>query len=124
MNDLDNFVLPPRQKNLTAWLGRDLVNHPTRWITKLSSDHITELKDAMVRVLTSGLELKEISREVFPLPSLGPILLGLQQELLHGLGFVLIRGLKREEFTEKEMGIIFFGLGSYFGHARSHNAAG
>ena len=48
----------------------------------------------------------------------------LRHELLNGRGFALIRGLKIGNLTEREVGILFFGLGSYFGNARSQNAAG
>ena len=124
MNTSDEFVLPPQQNNHTAWLGRDLFKHPTRWVTKLSSGHITELRNAAAKVLSAGIQFKEITRKAFALPSLEPILFGLKQELIDGRGFTLIRGLNIEEFTEKEIGIIIFGLGSYFGNARSQNAAG
>ena len=124
MQVLNDFILPPRQTNSTAWPGCDLAKHPEKWITKLSPGHVKELQFALEKVLSNGLNMTSITQEDFPLPSLGPVLIKLQQELLHGLGFALVRGLNIENFTKEEVCKIFFGLGSYFGHPRSQNAAG
>ena len=78
----------------------------------------------MAKALSHGTKMADITREIFTLPSLGPVLLELRQELLHGRGFTLVRGLHVDRYTEQEIAIIFFGLGSHIGHARSQNAAG
>jgi hypothetical protein len=121
---LNNFILPPSQNNSTAWLGCDLAKHPEKWVTKLSSEHVAELQFALDKVLSDSLDMTSITQEDFPLPSLGQLLVKLKQELLHGLGFALIRGFETENFTKEEICTIFFGLGSYLGNARSQNAAG
>ena len=118
------FILPPRQDGLAAWRGYDLQKQQKKWTTILSSDHILELRQALIKVISDGIKMEEINKENFPLPSLGPVLMDLQHELLNGRGFALIRGLNIRSFTEREIGILFFGLGSYFGNARSQNAAG
>ena len=69
MKNVDEIVLPPRQYNPTAWLGINLLRHPTRWMTKLSSDHVKELQNAASKVLSAGMELKDITWESFPLPT-------------------------------------------------------
>ena len=90
----------------------------------LSPVHVAELERAMAKALSHGTKMADITREIFTLPSLGPVLLELRQELLHGRGFTLVRGLHVDRYTEQEIAIIFFGLGSHIGHARSQNAAG
>ncbi len=120
----DMLVLPPRQDISAAWLGRDLAKHPEIWTITLSPDHVAELEQAMAEAVSRGMQMADITDDNFLLPSLGPVLTALQQELLHGRGFALVRGLNVDRYTEQEIAVIFFGLGSYIGHARSQNAAG
>ncbi|MCZ6813163.1 MAG: TauD/TfdA family dioxygenase, partial [Alphaproteobacteria bacterium] len=120
----DILVLPPRQDISAAWLGRDLAKHPEIWTITLSPDHVAELEQAMAEAVSRGMQMADITDDNFLLPSLGPVLTALQQDLLHGRGFALVRGLNVDRYTEQEIAVIFFGLGSYIGHARSQNAAG
>jgi hypothetical protein len=60
----------------------------------------------------------------FPLPGLGPKLAALREELIHGRGFALLRGLPVADYSEREAATIFYGLGTHLGHARSQNAQG
>ena len=121
----DNLpVQPPPQDNSTAWLGRDLANHPEIWTITLSSDHVVELQQVMLKVVTGGIELADIKKKNILLPSLGPVLSLLKQELLHGRGFILMRGINTNKLTEREIENIFFGVGLHLGHPRSQNAAG
>ncbi|HIC60100.1 MAG TPA: TauD/TfdA family dioxygenase, partial [Rhodospirillales bacterium] len=124
MAELNKSILPPRQVGFATWRGSDLQKHPNIWTTILSPVHVSELEKALVKVVSEGVKMGDINKENFPLPSLGPVLMDLQHELLNGRGFALIRGLKIGDLTEREIGILFFGLGSYFGNARSQNAAG
>ena len=105
---LNNFILPPSQNNSTAWLGCDLAKHPEKWVTKLSSEHVAELQFALDKVLSDSLDMTSITQEDFPLPSLGQLLVKLKQELLHGLGFALIRGFETENFTKEEICTIWY----------------
>ena len=121
----DNMpVLPPRQDIPTAWLGRDLAKHPHMWTMTLSSDHVAELEHAVFKLASTGIELASMTKENIPLPSLGPSLSLVQTELLHGRGFVLVRGLNIGRRTERDIARMFFGVGLHLGHARSQNAAG
>ena len=45
----------------------------------------------------------------------------LRQELVHRRGFAMVRGLDVGRYTEQEIAVIFFGLGSHIGHARSNS---
>ncbi len=116
--------LPPRQDISAAWLGRDLAKHPETWSITLSPDHVAELERAMAEAVSGGMQMSDITEDNFTLPSLAPVLTALRHELVHGRGFALVRGLDVDSYTEREIAIIYFGLGSYIGHARSQNAAG
>ena len=120
----DTIVLPPRQNGPAAWLGGDLAKQPEIWTVTLSPGHVAELELAMAEVVARRTEMADITKEIFPLPSLGPVLAALRREMTHGRGFALVRGLKIGGYTEREIATIFFGLGSHIGHARPQNAAG
>ena len=113
-------ALPPRQDIAAAWKGRALATKPEAWTINLSDIHIEALEHAAAKIRS----LSEISKETFNLPTFGPILAELQSELIHGGGFVLIRGLDMSSYSDDEIAILFSGLGSHIGHARSQNGAG
>ena len=62
--------------------------------------------------------------EDFPLPVLGRKLQSLRQDLMHGIGFRLIRGLPVEDYDIQTSATIFCGMGAHLGSARSQNAKG
>ena len=117
--------LPPIQDNSAAWYGPDLAARPDAWTLHLRSEYIDEV-DMAVQTATAkhGEDLAGISSSTFPLPTLGPVLLSLREQLIHGCGFALIRGLPIERNNQREAATLFFGIGSHLGHARSQNAAG
>jgi hypothetical protein len=71
-----------------------------------------------------GLDVADIRREDFPLPTLGPVLDRLRGQVLDGRGFVLLRGVPVEGRPIAESAAAYWGLGTYFGVARSQNAKG
>jgi|TARA_B100000315_G_scaffold143376_2_gene132367 hypothetical protein len=113
-------TLPPRQDIASAWSGRDLTKNPKTWTMNLSEGHVSELEHAIV----GNVDISALSPDTFELPTLGPLLSNLRQELIAGRGFVLIRGLDVDRYSGDEVAAIFYGLGSHIGHARSQNAAG
>jgi alpha-ketoglutarate-dependent taurine dioxygenase len=119
--------LPPIQTGRAAWLGRELSGRD-EWIVRLDDGHIAELEAAAARALAAGGDatatLPHVTPATFPLPTLGPILAGVLEELLSGRGFVLVRGLPIARYSPLEAAAIFMGLGAHLGRARSQNARG
>jgi hypothetical protein len=61
----------------------------------------------------------------FPLPTLGSKLRSrVDDEVLNGRGFLLLRGLPVERWSIRESATAFFGLGAHLGSARSQNGKG
>ena len=60
-------------------------------------------------------DFPEITPETFPLPTLGSFFEDLGEELLHGRGFLLLRGLPRERYSLDDIGLIYYGLGVHLG---------
>jgi TfdA family taurine catabolism dioxygenase TauD len=117
---------PPRPliDGPSAWIGRDLSERPDEWIYHLSQAEIGEVEAATASVRARGLDIAEIRRADFPLPTFGPVLDKLRDEILNGRGFVLIRGLPVEGRPSADSAAAYWGIGTYLGNARSQNAMG
>jgi len=75
-------------------------------------------------VLRRGLAIECVRRKDFPLPSLGPVLAGIQEEVVNGRGFVLIKGVPVGRYSMQEAAAAFWGIGTYLGEAVPQNAKG
>ena len=120
------MTLPPEQNNSFTWYGPDWPARADEWTRVFSSLEIAEL-EAAVEAWDASHKAGDIEKIIirdFPLPTLAPKLLKLREELIHGRGFALLRGLPVTNYTEREAAIMFCGLGSHLGIARPQNAAG
>ncbi len=126
MNDVNTQIAPPRPliAGPSAWRGADLARRPEAWIHGFSAAELAEIATASARLLARDADIATITRADFPLPSLGPILDRLREEVLNGRGFVLLRGLPVTGRPIAEAATAYWGLGTYFGNARSQNAKG
>ena len=108
----------------SAWLGADMRGREAEWTYRLSRSEIAEIEMAVKAVQARGLDIADIRREDFSLPTVGPVLDRLRAEVLDGRGFVLLRGLPVEDRPIAASATAFWGIGTYFGSARSQNAQG
>ena len=121
-NDL--LELPPEIHDDSAWYGPDLTRR-TEWLEVLSESEVCEVELATRRLAASTIDIVDIIRNDFPLPTLEARLRRvLNDDVLNGRGFALIRGFPIDRFTPLETAIAFFGIGSHLGSARSQNARG
>ena len=90
----------------------------------LSAREVRELENAAEPWINLPDGLTAIGADAFKLPTLRVKLLALRQELIHGRGFGMLRGLPIARYTEHQIQLIFRGLGSHLGMARSQNAQG
>jgi hypothetical protein len=95
-----------------------------QWTYRLPPPEIAEIEAAVKEVQARGLDIADIRRADFPLPTLGPVLDRLRAEVLDGRGFVLLRGVPVEDRPVAESATAYWGIGAYFGSARSQNAQG
>ena len=121
-----SVTLPLRRpiEGPSAWIGADMRGREAEWSYRLSSSEVAEVEAALQSVQARGLDIAAIRREDFPLPTLGPLLDQLRAEVLDGRGFVLLRGVPVEDRPIAESAAAYWGIGSYFGSARSQNAKG
>jgi hypothetical protein len=115
-------TLPPEIHDASAWFGADLTGH-TNWIEHLSEAEIAEVEQAVQKLDKSNVEIA-LTRNNVPLPSLGPRLQGLLEEVLNGRGFVLLKGLPVERWSKREAAIAFLAIGIHLGYLRMQNAEG
>ena len=108
----------------SVWFAADMRAREAEWSYRLSPPEMAEIEAAMKSVQARGLDVADIRREDFPLPTLAPVLDRLRGQVLDGRGFVLLRGVPVEGRPIAESAVAYWGLGTYFGAARSQNAKG
>ena len=69
-------------------------------------------------------DVLDITRESFPLPTLGPSSAGIARELIDGRGVVLIRGVPVERYGKERASTIYWGIGMHLGRPWPQNAKG
>jgi hypothetical protein len=118
--------LPVRQSidGPSAWIGSDMRRREAEWSYRLLPPEIAEIEAAVREVQTRELDIADIRRDDFPLPTLGRVLERLRAEVLDGRGFMLLRGMPVEDRPIAECATAYWGVGTYFGTARSQNAKG
>ena len=68
--------------------------------------------------------MQDVTREQFPLPTVGPKILAIREQLLRGRGFQLIKGVPVDKWTRRQVVIAYWGIGLYLGRALSNNKKG
>lgn len=116
-------LAPARITGPSAWLGPEMATH-TQWIETLCAAEIQEVDEAIRQHQASGRTFADITTQTFALPTLGPRLQRMQQEVLNGRGFVLIRGFPVDRYSVEESAMAYLGIGAWFGSFRSQNAVG
>ena len=114
----------PPVSDRSAWIGAELAKHPEEWSYRLSATDLAEIDAAVAAVRARGLAIEDILRTDFPLPTLGPRLDEFRREVVHGRGFILLRGLPVEDRPVSAAATAYWGVGTYFGRARSQNSRG
>jgi len=106
-----------------AWTASDLASDQG-WIHELSESDVAEL-DALVTSLSARItDVLEIMDSDVVLPSLGPRLERVANDVLHGRGLALIRGVPVERYSRLESAIAFWCIGGFIGDPVSQNAKG
>jgi hypothetical protein len=106
-----------------GWTGAELAANDN-WVYRLSDAEIADMRAAVAGIEARGMEIRDATRDDFPLPVLGPNLAMLRDELLNGRGFVLLRGMPVGEMTRRQAALAFWGVGAHLGRAVSQNGKG
>src|SRR5262245_22879349 len=93
-----------------AWRGEALAR--TRdWTVPLDADAIAELEHAAATSRSRAPDLSTMRPDDFPLPRLAGAIRAWSHELVHGRGFLVVRGLPVERWSEEEASRVYWGLG-------------
>ncbi len=98
----------------SVWRRQDLENDKS-WLLQLSDSQAGEISQAHDRVLARGMAAGEFGREDFDLPTLKFVLADVLEQLQHGRGIVVMRGLPIDPSQPSQASTILWGIGTYLG---------
>jgi hypothetical protein len=94
------------------------------YVFQLTDAHLAELDAALVHAESCTNDVLDITREMFPLPTLGPELERITHELIDGRGVVLIRGVPVHDYGKERASSIYWVIGMHLGRPWPQNAKG
>ena len=119
-----SYELPPEQTGAAAWYGPEIARRDD-WMMPLSAAEVAEVEAATQALVARDADIAVLKPQDFPLPTLGAKLRSrVDDEVLNGRGFLLLRGLPVDLWSIRESATAFFGLGAHLGSARSQNGKG
>ena len=105
------------------WTSADVADEEA-WTERFDGAEQAELDAALRHALERSDDVLELGRDDFPLPTLHDRLLGIEDELVNGRGFVRLRGIDRRAYTQTEMEILYWGIGTHLGLPWAQNKHG
>lgn len=105
------------------WTGEELTRSDD-WKFALTEAEIAEIDEAVAGVEARGLEIKDITRKDFPLPTLDAKLADIKAQLMEGHGLALLKGVPVERYDIKRSAIAYWGIGLRVGRQLSQNHMG
>jgi hypothetical protein len=105
------------------WRSRDVADEDV-WTEELGDAELEEIDAALWAALAKSDDVLDIGRDDFPLPGLRPRLFDIERELIEGRGFVRLRGIQRERYSQAQMEMIYWGIGMQLGHPWPQNQYG
>jgi Taurine catabolism dioxygenase TauD, TfdA family len=106
-----------------AWRGGDLP--PLEELAhNLSSDERAEICKAIAHAMSLNRPARELTETDLPLPSLAPAIAEWRESLKSGVGFVVLRNLPVEEWSEEESELFFWCFGLHLGRPGEQNPEG
>lgn len=107
----------------SAWKAADYA-HDDSWMYRFTDTDLAEIHTATEALRTRGLSPLEFTKADFPLPTLGPALANILDEIEYGRGFVMLRGLDIGHYDTNGMKLLYWGLGTHLGQVISQNSQG
>jgi hypothetical protein len=100
------------------------VADPSQWTHRLSADEIAEIEAALVVARSRADDVLDVRKDDFPLPTLGPVLAGIADELINGRGFHRISALPVERVGFEDASWMYWGIGLHLGVPWPQNVKG
>jgi len=120
---MTGLELPPMITGPAAWIWAD-ADASDSWKVNLSPAEVAEIDTATASLLAAEADIAALTKADFPLSTLAPLIEAWSGELLHGCGFLRVRGLAAGPDDVRRAALIFYGLGLHLGSPRSQNGKG
>ena len=105
-----------------AWIGPQIQNDKS-WVHHFDAADVAEIDAALAHVRRTGARIP-FPAASFPLPRVAAKLDRILDEIENGRGFVLVRGIPRQRYSDEECELLYWGLGAHLGNPVSQNARG
>ncbi|KAL0055501.1 hypothetical protein WJX82_001251 [Trebouxia sp. C0006] len=108
----------------SAWHSSRYKNNK-EWLVKLSSEQSRELRAAVNQhkdVPEDALHV--LSANDFPLPTLGPVLQRLRDEIVDGKGFAIVQGLSTADYSLRDLVLAYWAVAQHIGNVQVINKYG
>jgi hypothetical protein len=120
MTTVDPTTLVPLETRC-EWHRDDLGD---RYVVTFTDAQVEELDAALAHAERHADDVLDITREQFPLPTLGTELARIERELIDGAGVALLRGVPVERYGKERASKIYWGIGLHLGQPWPQNAKG
>jgi hypothetical protein len=105
------------------WTAADVADEEV-WTEHLTDAELEELDASLRHAVRRSDDVLELTKDDFPLTTLAARLADIEAELIDGRGFVRIRGIDRSAYTQDEMELLYWGIGTHLGLPWAQNKHG
>ena len=107
----------------SAWKGPDL-GPKDNFAINLEPRHIAAFDAALEAIAAGGITLDTMEREHFEVPEIAADIAGWFAEVQKGRGFVLVRGFPLDRYSQEQIELIYWGIGTHMGTGVSQSVLG
>lgn len=105
------------------WTAADVADEDL-WTEHFTDAERAELDASLRHAMQRSDDVLELTKDDFPLPTLAGRLAAIERELIDGRGFVRLRGIDRSAYTQTEMELLYWGIGTHLGLPWAQNQHG
>lgn len=106
-----------------VWRGADVADE-SLWVRPMTEAELAEIDAALAAVKAKGGPAIGFAKDDFPLPALSEKINAIYQDVQHGRGFAVLRGLPVANYSRQDLETIYWGIGSHMGYPISQNPEG
>jgi hypothetical protein len=118
----ERFTPKPLETHI-GWRSHDVAD-PATWTMQLTAADHAELAAALAVAKRVSNDLLAIGRDAFPLDGLAKKLAAAEAELIAGRGFVRISALPADRYSDDDLTLLYWGIGTHLGEPWAQNKHG
>ena len=120
---MNSSICMTRIDHPSAWKG-SYFSSADQYAFDLGPRHYGAFDKVLSNVRQQGLTLDDIKKEHFEVPEIADDIATIFDQIQNGYGFVLVRGFPLDRYTEEELGLIYWGIGTHMGTGVSQSVMG